>query len=268
MRMDEQTRKAEVTDRRLGDEWEDWDGRATPKSTEAGSRLFLILAVLAAAVLVSAVAFFLWLISPRLSELAAFLPRLFSVLFFCFAGILLIWVVLFAWSALRHRPISRLLVIPRLINRLLTLVLGLGRVFGVSSDRLTNSFLKVHNLFVTAVPNIIEPERLLVLTPRCLTRENNIMLRRLRDEYRFQMATVGGGTAARQKIREVRPQIVIAIACERDLISGFREINLFIPVIGLPNQRPEGPCKNTSIDLSTLEDTIHRCLGVPPSRAS
>ncbi len=266
--MDEQTKRTEVADRKLGDEWEDWDGRGTPASTEAGSRLFLILAVLAAAVLVSAVAFFLWLISPRLSELAAFLPRLFSILFFGFAGILLIWVALFVWSAVFHRPISRLLVIPRLINRLLTLVLGLGRVFGVSSDRLTNSFLKVHNIFVTAVPDIIEPERLLILTPRCLTRENNIMLRRLRDEYRFQMATVGGGTAARQKIREVRPQMVIAIACERDLISGFREINPFIPVIGLPNQRPEGPCKNTSVDLSMLEATILKCLGAPPTGAS
>ncbi len=147
-------------------------------------------------------------------------------------------------------------------------MLGLGRVFGVSSDRLTNSFLKVHNLFVTAVPDLIEPVRLLVLTPRCLTRENNVRLRRLRDDYGFQMATVEGGTSARMKIREIRPQIVIAIACERDLISGFREINPFIPVIGLPNQRPEGPCKNTSVDLSTLEATILKCLGAPPSRAS
>jgi hypothetical protein len=266
--MDASSKQNKTTDRRLGDEWLDWDGRGTPESTEAGSRLFLILAVSATAVLVSAVAFFLWLISPRLSELAAFLPRLFSILFFCFAGILLIWVVLFVLSAAFHRPISRLLVIPRLINRLLTLVLGLGRVFGVSSDRLTNSFLKVHNLFVIAVPDIIEPERLLVLTPRCLTRENNSMLRRLRDQYRFQMATVGGGTAARQKIREIRPQMVIAIACERDLISGFREVNPFIPVIGLPNQRPEGPCKNTSVDLSMLEATILKCLGAPPSGAS
>lgn len=79
--------------------------------------------------------------------------------------------------------------------------------------------------------------------PRCLNKENNIRLRQLRDHYHFQMATADGGTEARLKIKEVRPKVIIAIACERDLISGFKEVNPYIPVIGFPNFRPEGPCK-------------------------
>jgi len=266
--MDAPSSQGKARDRKLGDEWLDWDGRSAPASTETGARLFLVLAVLTTAAVISAAGLFLWLISPRLSELSAVLPRLFSILFFAFAGILVFWLVLFAWSAARHRPISRWLAVPRLINRLLSLVIGLGRIFGVSTDRLTNSFLKVHNLFVGAVPRLIAPERLLVLAPRCLTRENNVRLRRLRDHFGFKMAVVDGGAAARMKIREVRPHLVIAIACERDLISGFREVNPMIPVIGIPNQRPEGPCKNTCVDLTTIEDTILRCLGVRVSHPS
>ena len=42
--------------------------------------------------------------------------------------------------------------------------------------------------------------------------------------------------------------------------QGFREVNTQIPVIGFPNQRPEGPCKNTCVDLNEIEKTIVRCL--------
>ncbi|MFN2189709.1 MAG: DUF116 domain-containing protein, partial [Candidatus Promineifilaceae bacterium] len=42
----------------------------------------------------------------------------------------------------------------------------------------------------------------------------SIKLRQLRDEYRFQMAVVGGGTEARAKIRQIRPSVIIAVACD------------------------------------------------------
>lgn len=264
--MDKQTRKTEVTDRKLGDEWEDWDGRATPESTETNARLFMGLSVMAVAVLIGSVGLFLWLISPRLSQLGPIWPKAFAAAFWGFAAVLVIWVLLFAWSALTRRPLTRLIVVPRLINRLLSLVIGIGKLFGISADRLANSFLKIHNVFVSAVPTLIPPDRLLVLVPRCLTRDGNTMLRRLRDEHGFHMAVCGGGTAARQSIRKVKPKLVLAIACERDLMSGFKEINPFIPVIGIPNLRPEGPCKNTCIDMTLLEQTITRCLGRPADR--
>lgn len=263
--MDEQTKKTGVADRKLGDEWEDWDGGATPASTESNARLFMGLAVLATAGLIASVGLFLWLISPRLSQFGELPPRIFAIAFVCFGGILLVWVLLFAWSAFTHRPLTRFIVVPRLINRLLSLVIGMGKLLGISSDRLTNSFLKIHNLFVTAVPTLIPPERLLVLAPRCLTRDNNIRLRQLRDEFGFHMAVCEGGNSAREKIKAVRPKLVLAIACERDLISGFKEINPFVPVIGFPNQRPEGPCKNTCIDLTAIEQTVRKCVGEPPS---
>ena len=56
------------------------------------------------------------------------------------------------------------------------------------------------------------------------------------------------------------PRAIIAIACERDLLSGFLEVNPRIPVIGLSNSRPEGPCQNTEIDLGQIEQTIRHLL--------
>ena len=126
-----------------------------------------------AAALAVVAGFFLWLIYPRLAEAGSFLPRLVSVLFLVLAGALMLWTVLFVWSAAAGRPLTRRIANPRLINKLLTIVTGLGRIFGVSSDRLTNSFLKIHNVIVGSQPVRVEPHRLLVLAPRCLTRGNN-----------------------------------------------------------------------------------------------
>ena len=177
-----------------------------------------------------------------------------------FSGILLLWLISFITMAVFHRPITRLVIIPYLVNKLLSIVLTVGMIMGISKDRLTNSFLKVHNLFLGSGPVKTSPDNLLLLTPRCLTRENNKKLRELRDKYGFQMATAGGGSEARNKIRQARPKLIIAIACERDLMSGFKDVNTHIPVIGFPNSRPEGPCKNTCVDLTKIEKTINNCL--------
>jgi len=238
----------------------DWDGSGTPESTETDYRVFLGLAIFSTFLLILSAGIFLWLIYPRLTDTGALLPKLFSILFLIFGGILLLWLLLFVWAAITGRPITRIVIIPQMVNRLLTLVIFVGRVFGISKEKLTNSFLKVHNIIIGSKPVRTEPKKLLLLLPRCLTKETNIRLRKLRNEYDFQMATVGGGSEARLKIREIRPKVIIAIACERDLLSGFKDVNTHIPVIGFPNRRPEGPCKNTCIEISQIENAIKDCL--------
>jgi hypothetical protein len=260
--MEKETTNSTSSNRRLGDEWLDWDGQSKLESTDANYRVFLGLAVLSTFVLIIAGWLFLWLIYPRLAAAGSFLPHLFSTLFLVFAGILILWLVLFIISAAARWPFSRIIVIPGLVNRLLSIAVVIGRLVGVSRDRLTNSFLKIHNMIIGSKQAGIDPERLLVLLPRCLTRESNQKMRALRDKYNFLMATVGGGTEARLKIKESRPEMVIAIACERDLISGFKEINPHIPVIGFPNRRPEGPCKNTCVDQGEIEEAIRKCLSL------
>jgi hypothetical protein len=258
--MDEDRIESRASDRKLGDEWLDWDGSQTAESAETNYGVFLGLAVLSTLALIVAAGLFLWLIYPRLYLMGELAARLVSIIFFAFSGILLLWLLLFVWAAVMRRPMTRLIIIPQLVNRLLSIVMALGKFVGVSRDRLTNSFLKIHNVILGSKALRTTPDRLLLLLPRCLTRDDFKRMRQLRDQYRIKMATVGGGSEARLKIKEVQPQVIIAIACERDLLSGFRDVNTHIPVIGFPNRRPEGPCKNTCVDAATIEKAIKSCL--------
>lgn len=249
-----------VKDRKLGDEWLDWDGTDGFEETETDYRVFLGLSALTIIVLILTAGMFLWLIYPRLTTMGSILPKAISFLYLSFSAILTLWLALFIVSAVFRWPITPFIIVPRLVNKLLAIAIAIGKPFGISADRVTNSFLKIHNILIRTRPHKTVPSKLLLLLPRCLTKETNKMLRELRDKYGFKMVTAGGGSEARKKIRELRPHLIIAIACERDLYSGFKEVNVHIPVIGFPNKRPEGPCKNTCIDLIEIERTIQRSL--------
>ena len=77
----------------------------------------------------------------------------------------------------------------------------------------------------------------------------------------IELRQAAGGDEARSIIRGERPDAVIGIACERDLISGINDIAGDIPVLAVPNRRPEGPCQNTSVDMEELDDIIRFCQG-------
>lgn len=64
-----------------------------------------------------------------------------------------------------------------------------------------------------------------------------------------------GGTIARRVVKEARPEAIIAVACERDLSSGLVD-TYPLPVIGILNERPFGPCVNTRVDLGKVEEAI------------
>ncbi len=246
-------------DRKLGDEWADWDGRNCEISSDTDSGVFVGLAFAAIAFLLGGIGFFGWLIYPRLKQLGELAGSLFNGAFYTIAAILLSWLILFVWAAITRRPFfSAYIAIPKLINFLLVLSINIARFFGVSRDRLFNSFLKLHNLILSSEPKTVLPERILLLLPRCLSREMNRAMRQLRDKYGILVALAGGGGEARRKIKELRPGIIVAVACERDLLTGFIEVNPHIPVIGFPNRRPCGPCKDTEVDIAEIDAAIRR----------
>ena len=84
-----------------------------------------------------------------------------------------------------------------------------------------------------------------------------------KNVYPVEIYPVSGGELARKKVREIRPTAVIGVACERDLVAGIRDVGNKFSVIGIPNIRPEGPCKNTYIDLEELEKAIQFYVGQP-----
>ncbi len=250
-----------LADRKLGDEWADWDGKVVDITADTDGRVFIGLAFASIIAILGISALFIWLIYPRISQLGEFFGTALNLTYLVLAAILFLWLVLFVWGVISGRPfLSTLIVIPKLVNILLEVALRVGRLFGISRDRMFNSFLKLHNLIIDSDPKKVVPEKLLILLPRCLTKEMRRSLRDLKDRFGFSMASAGGGGEARRKIRELRPGLIIAVACERDLLSGFIEVNPHIPVIGFPNIRPCGPCKDTEVNLEEIENTIKRHL--------
>lgn len=152
----------------------------------------------------------------------------------------------------------------------------LARLFGISTNEVRRSFIKVNNELTERLNGVFAAEKILILLPHCLQRASCTYrlsysvdackrcgqcpiagLLALRDAYGVNLAIATGGTIARRIVVETRPRLIIAIACERDLTSGIQD-TYPIPVHGILNGRPEGPCRNTIIALPLLVAALDR----------
>lgn len=75
------------------------------------------------------------------------------------------------------------------------------------------------------------------------------------EEFKLELFIATGGTLARKIVLEARPEAIIAVACERDLSSGLVD-TYPLPVLGIPNERPFGPCVNTRVNLEDVKEAI------------
>lgn len=82
----------------------------------------------------------------------------------------------------------------------------------------------------------------------------------LSDKLNLDIYIATGGTLARRAVKKSRPDLILAVACERDLFSGIQD-TLPFPVIGVLNERPNGPCYNTCVSMKSIEQMLYRCLG-------
>ena len=253
-------------DRKLGDEWKDWDGRAAEAESSAGKRLFFSLTGAYLFALLGLGLLGWYLIAPRLAQWHHAAPT----------AVLLAWLLVFlvqffamalvALTLLARLPMPRWLstVVRRLLVHLEGGIFTLGGLFSLSRDRIAHSFVLVHNALVRINGQRIEPGRILILLPRCLTKEQIREANSMASEYGVGVAVVAGGELARQRIRERRPHAVIGVACERDLMSGIRDVRGRLCVLGIPNTRPHGPCKDTHIELDELRRAVEFYISPPP----
>jgi hypothetical protein len=249
-------------DRKLGDEWREWDGSfIDPGEIRAGNRLFLLLLLAAILLLIGACFLLLYMISPRLAQYSARLPHL-------------IYLVLIAASILAFLWFGAVLLILKTKSSRFCFCLGnkfffeisdlatrLGRRIGLSRDRVGHSFIKVSNAIAIASLRAKLERKVLILLPRCLSPQSRKRVLEICARYPVAVRTVAGGEAAREHVKQLAPDAVIGIACERDLVSGIRDVAARIPVFGIPNIRPEGPCKGTYIDYGDLEETLRFVFG-------
>lgn len=75
------------------------------------------------------------------------------------------------------------------------------------------------------------------------------------DDNNLDLFVATGGNLARKIVKDVHPEAIVAVACERDLSSGIAD-SYPLPVFGIPNERPYGPCFNTKVSLEKVKEAI------------
>lgn len=246
-------------DRKLGDKWLDWNGIATPAEGDIDERLgtFLTLAAGCILLLIACLGFGWYLTKPRIDQVSPLLANLIEWSVFIAVAVILILVALETTLLLKFN-ISLLpyTLAERLLFLFLSKAIWLGQRFGISKDRVSNSFIKAHNLIVKNYVRRLNADRLLILLPRCLRKEVKQQVIERANGLTVHIFTAKGGEDAREAIIQYKPSLILAIACERDLISGIRDVADKIPVLAIPNKRPEGPCKNTCLNFDAFDEAM------------
>jgi len=80
-------------------------------------------------------------------------------------------------------------------------------------------------------------------------------LKQLSEVYDISVGIANGGTLARKIVHDAKPDVIIAVACHRDLTDGVRESWKY-PVYAILNERPHGPCFDTRVDVNQVNNII------------
>ncbi len=257
---------------------QDFD-REDLESGKAKKRLFVGLVVGAGTVVVSFLLLTLILPVIGLANIHPWAPYIFSMLV---GGLILLTV----WATfgliinihLGHSPLHFAKIRGLTIKLLLPLMTLVGKLLGIPKDRIRSSFIKVNNDLVSSPGKLYKPEELLLLMPHCLQNSRCKMrltysidnckrcgecpidaLLGLSERYGIHLAVATGGTIARRIVVERRPRMILAVACERDLASGIQD-TYPLPVFGVMNFRPHGPCFDTNVSLEALENAIRKFM--------
>lgn len=162
-----------------------------------------------------------------------------------------------------------------IVKSIFPILSNIAQFIGISKDEIRKIFIKINNAYIYSNKYKINSKDLIILIPHCIQNHscklkvtNNIDnckkcgickindLLKLKEKYNTKIFVATGGTLARKIIVDNKPKAVIAVACERDLTSGVREVNK-IPVLGVFNARPNGPCVDTDINIKEIEDAIN-----------
>lgn len=227
--------------------------------------------------IITGICFSIWyMISPRLTEWG-------SLFNYTFGGVILSFIVILSggFFLIAVTVLSGIdLLYPHgkksvTVKLLFPIAVIIGKIFGISRDKLRASFVCVNNAMTKSQRKRLRADRLLVLLPHCLQIDicnRNIThnidnceecgrcpvggLKKIMRKLDINVNVVNGGTLARKKVAEFRPTGIIAVACERDLTLGIQDVYP-IPVMGVINDRPNGPCHNTSVNMDKVQEAIH-----------
>ena len=139
---------------------------------------------------------------------------------------------------------------------------------------LKNLFVGLNNLLVRVRRGRVNPGQLLLLLPSCLqysdcgepvrTDPNKCKrcgrcpvkdLVELAEELGIRIAVATGGRLALKRARSKDVKAIVAVACPRELRQGILAV---FPkaVLAVPNTWPDGPCKDTQVDVTKVREAI------------
>lgn len=166
-----------------------------------------------------------------------------------------------------------------IVSVLFPVITLVANLIGISKNEIRKVYVKLNNQYIYSNKYNIKPEDILILIPHCVQKNscklkvtndiNNCAkcglcnigeLVQLQHKTKVKVFVATGGTLARKIIIDNRPKAVIAVACERDLTAGVQDVKK-IPVLGVFNKRPNGPCVDTSIDIKEVEEAINFFVG-------
>lgn len=246
---------------------------------EARKRLYI--GLLGASLLMAAglVTLIWYLISHReiaINQVLLAGVAVFAIILFTVLGLGILAIVI---MIIRSKAIPSLENLTQWANELLfPLAILIGRFFGIEKEKILKSYISVNNYLVGNKELALKGQDILVLVPHCLQNTDCKFkitidvdnckdcgkckigaLRELAEGYQVKLRVATGGTLARKWIKENRPKAVIAVACERDLSAGIHETGE-LPVLGILNCRPNGPCINTDVDVAEIEKALQTII--------
>jgi len=135
-------------------------------------------------------------------------------------------------------------------------------------------YIELNNIVVESDNKKYRTEDIMLLLPHCLQNSecglkvtNNPKLCKrcgkckigalmeYAEQKNINIFIATGGTVARNIIKKIRPKLIISVACDRDLMSGISDVR-GIPVVGVANKQPNGPCFNTDVDIHVIQERI------------
>lgn len=250
------------TDRRLGHEWDEWDGNPLPGGGNFDSPpgLFFAWSALATGTALALLAGVIWLARPHLISIH---PAVYSVaiwtLVLTAVASWLWWSLLLLSFAIKRPLLPESLAERGPFLRLMRWTSRVANRFG-RRDWVENASVKVYNSLALMRRRKVGQGELLLLVPRCLSRETLDGVLEIAKRYAVPVFVATRGQLARRVIRERRPRAVVAVACERDMVSGLHDVAGKVPVLGLTMQLPSGPCRDAVLDLPRLEEWVKSYL--------
>ncbi|MCC5911970.1 MAG: DUF116 domain-containing protein [Clostridiaceae bacterium] len=234
---------------------------------------FLLMIMLTFVLAISAILFYL---ASKESPLLYQVIIMGSTIFLSVIAMLILLTIFALMLLWYNKKIPRIIkvIMEISINTSYPIIMTLGQLLKYDKNTIRGAYTNLNNQLVLSTKYSVAGENILILTPHCIQKSfcphkittdvynckrcslcNVDKLLEFREKYGVHFNIVTGGTLARKMIVDIRPKAIIAIACERDLLSGLMDVKK-VPILAIVNKRPEGPCVNTHVDLKEVEKAI------------